>query len=82
MSVGLTSTPTVAGKPLVGDSFNIASALPSRATERADQPAVIVTQARDRNGRPGFASISFADLESLSNRYANALISAGIARAK
>lgn len=80
MSSGLISTPLPDGKAIVGGSFNIASVLPSRATERADQPAVIVTRSRDRSDRPVYASISFNKLESLSNRYANALISAGIIR--
>ena len=44
------------------------------------QPGVIITQSRDSSGRARYAELTFAELEALSNRYANALASAGIRR--
>ncbi len=43
-------------------------------------PALVVTKSRDGSGRAVYESIDFAELEALSNRYANALARAGITR--
>lgn len=45
-----------------------------------DQPGVIVTASRDANGKARYAQLTFAELEVLSNRYANAVVAAGISR--
>ena len=45
-----------------------------------DQAAVIITQSRQRDGRAVYARWTFVELEALSNRYANSLVSAGFAR--
>jgi acyl-CoA synthetase (AMP-forming)/AMP-acid ligase II len=54
-------------------TFNIASHLPQMAATRPNQRAVVL-------GRSG-AALTFAELESLSNRYANGLSAIGVARA-
>jgi len=59
---------------------NIAAYLPRMATTVPDQPGVIVTTGRDVAGRARYATLTFAELEALSNRYANALAAAGIDR--
>ncbi len=59
---------------------NIASHLPRMAATVPDQPAVVITRSRDSSGRAVYASITFAELETLSNRYANGLLRAGITR--
>jgi len=45
-----------------------------------DQPGVIVTASRDAAGKARYAQLNFAELEVLSSRYANALVTAGIRR--
>ncbi len=45
-----------------------------------DHPAVVVTQSRDAHGKAIYKTLSFAELEALSNRYANGLRTAGFAR--
>ena len=52
---------------------NIASHLPLMASKVPDHPAVIVP-----DGRTGYRQLTFAQLERLSNRYANGLRQAGI----
>jgi len=54
-------------------TFNIASYLPQMATTRPNQRAVVLARSGD--------SLTFAELESLSNRYANGLSAIGVARA-
>lgn len=63
-----------------GGCCNIASYLPRLAQTAPDQTAVIVTRSRDRHGRTTYAKLSFAELEALSNRYANGLTHVGLAR--
>ena len=63
-----------------GAAFNIASYLPEMAASTPDRPAVVTTQARDKTGRAIYASLTFAQLETLSNRYANGLSQIGITR--
>lgn len=70
---------SVSGGVLSGSS-NIASYLPRMAAKVPEQSAVIITRSRDRAGRPVYASINFADLEELSNRYAGGLRWAGFER--
>ncbi len=70
----------VTGSEPASDTFNIAAYLPRMATEVPDQAAVVITQSRDSGGRAVYATLTFAELESLSNRYANGLHAAGIAR--
>ena len=59
---------------------NVASHLPKMAATVPDQPAVVITKSRDSHGRAVYASITFAQLEALSNRYANGLTQIGIGR--
>jgi len=59
---------------------NIAAYLPRMAATVPQQPGVIITQSRDSSGRARYAELTFAELEALSNRYANALASARIGR--
>ncbi|MCK4659584.1 MAG: AMP-binding protein, partial [Phycisphaerae bacterium] len=59
---------------------NIAAYLPLMAQRVPDQPAVVGTSGRDRNGRACYTKLSFRELEARSNRYANGLSSAGIGR--
>jgi len=54
--------------------FNIASHLPRMAAERPTQSAVVLARSRD--------AITFSELESLSNRYANGLTTTEIARGR
>jgi len=61
-------------------TFNIASYLPRMASADPDRPAVFVTGSRDRGGRAVYRSMTFAQLEAESNRYANGLTKTGIAR--
>lgn len=58
--------------------LNIASHLPAMAAVRGDQPAVIVP--KQHAGQSDRTSLTFAELEALSNRYANGLAGFGIAR--
>ena len=57
---------------------NIAAYLPKRATERPDGIAVIARNAKKRGRSHSWPSLTFRELELLSNRYANALTVAGI----
>jgi acyl-CoA synthetase (AMP-forming)/AMP-acid ligase II len=61
-------------------TLNIASYLPRMALSAPDRPAVFVTKSRDSDGRAIYASMTFAELEAESNRYANGLTKAGIER--
>ena len=61
-------------------TFNIASHLPRMAAAAPDRTAVVITRSRDRSGRALYASMTFAELEALSNRFANGLSAAGIGR--
>lgn len=45
-----------------------------------DRPGVIVTASRDSAGKPRYARLTFAELEVLSNRYANGLAGYGLER--
>ena len=63
-------------------SFNIASYLPRMAERVPDKPAVIVTGSRDNSGRAIYELLTFAELDILSNRYANGLTAAGIKRGR
>lgn len=60
------------------DAINIASCLPALAQSRGAQAAISVSTRVNR--KLVYCSISFAELESLSNRYANGLCDAGIER--
>ncbi len=62
------------------ERFNIASHLPQMARKVPDHPAVVVTSSYEGNGRAVYRSITFAELEALSNRFANGMIAAGLAR--
>jgi len=53
-------------------TFNIASYLPRMASTRSDQRAVVLARSGD--------ALTFAELESLSNRYANGLSAIGVAK--
>ena len=70
----------VADSKTVPATFNIASYLPRMACADPDRPAVFVTGSRDSRGRAVYASMTFAQLEAESNRYANGLTKTGIAR--
>ncbi len=59
---------------------NIAHHLPRMAKALPDRAAVIVTDRIDRSGRATYRRLSFAELEAISNRYANGLRTAGIDR--
>ncbi|MGD2110895.1 MAG: fatty acid CoA ligase family protein [Phycisphaerae bacterium] len=61
-------------------AFNIASYLPRMADTSPDRTAVVVTRSRRRDGRALYASMTFAELEAVSNRYANGLRGMGIER--
>ncbi|UCF34175.1 MAG: AMP-binding protein, partial [Phycisphaerales bacterium] len=54
--------------------------LPQTAAQSPDRPAVIVSRSRGWPGGSARACFTFADMERLSNRYANGLTQAGIAR--
>src|SRR5262245_52297083 len=60
------------------DPLNIAQYLPRLAALRSEQEAVVVS--RRCGAKLHYRSISFAELEALSNRYANGLTHAGIRR--
>ncbi len=59
---------------------NIASHLPRMASMVGERPGVIVTASRDSAGKPRYAQLTFAELEALSNRYANGLAGYGLER--
>ncbi|MFQ5494815.1 MAG: AMP-binding protein, partial [Phycisphaerae bacterium] len=63
-----------------GDAFNIASHLPRVARDMPDRPAVVVHIGRDEKGGAVYRSRSIAELETLSNRYADGLTGAGFGR--
>ncbi len=73
---------TRADAPFTGRSgtFNIASYLPRMALATPDRAAVVVTRSRDKSGRVIYATMTFAELEATSNRYANGLTTVGITR--
>jgi acyl-CoA synthetase (AMP-forming)/AMP-acid ligase II len=50
------------------------------AAQSPDRPAVVVSRSRGRPGTSARACFTFADMERLSNRYANGLTQVGIAR--
>jgi acyl-CoA synthetase (AMP-forming)/AMP-acid ligase II len=50
------------------------------AAQSPDRPAVVVNRPRGRAAKCAHTCFTFADMERLSNRYANALTQAGIAR--
>jgi acyl-CoA synthetase (AMP-forming)/AMP-acid ligase II len=59
-------------------ALNIASHLPRLAATQPDRPAVVFS--RRRGAVLSYESLTFAELEALSNRYANGLTAAGIGR--
>jgi olefin beta-lactone synthetase len=61
-------------------SVNVGAHLPRMARQHPDQPALVVTERISRSGQVTYRSLSFAELEALSNRYANGLREAGIER--
>lgn len=67
--------PAVASAPQ-----NIARHLPQMARERPDQLAVVMGDGRDRAGRPIYRRQSFAELNTVSDRYAWGLSAVGIGR--
>lgn len=63
-----------------GETYNIAAYLPKMAASVPNQAALVITRARDSHGKAIYDSLSFAELDALSNRYANGLASAGFDR--
>ncbi len=63
-------------EPQSAASFNIAGYLPAMASASPDRVA-IVASAREQAGRRIGSSLTFAELNALSNRYANGLTEAG-----
>lgn len=61
-----------------GDSYNVASSLVEWAAQSPRRRAIVVPSKRE--GRHQDKVLDFAELEALSNRYANALDQAGFAR--
>ena len=57
---------------------NVAAYLPWRAGLTPDQPALVVPGGRDRLGLSRYRRVRFAELEALSNRYANGLLTIGL----
>jgi acyl-CoA synthetase (AMP-forming)/AMP-acid ligase II len=72
--------PSQAHADRAGAKFNIASYLPQAAAIEPARAALVVTRSRDGAGKAIYASMTFAELEALSNRYANGLLTAGLAR--
>ncbi len=60
-------------------NFNIASYLPRMAQTQPDRNAVIVSSSKNQD-RTNYDALTFAQMESLSNRYANGFTRAGIRR--
>lgn len=60
-----------------GRCGNIAAHLPRMAAAVPDQPAVVVGRGASRTSSPRYAQLTFAELEALANRYANALVASG-----
>ena len=61
-------------------TFNIASYLPLMASRVPDQAAVVVAKSGAIGDRGRYRRVTFAELEALSNRYANGLGDTGISR--
>jgi len=59
---------------------NIASHLPLMASRVPDHPAIIVPAGGQGTSRARYRSVTFAELEATSNRYANGLLAAGLSR--
>jgi acyl-CoA synthetase (AMP-forming)/AMP-acid ligase II len=59
---------------------NVARALPAMAHERPDQVAVVAGEGRDRAGNVIYRKLSFAELNTTSDRYAWGLTGIGIGR--
>ncbi len=59
---------------------NIARHLAQMARERPSQVAVVMGEGRDRAGRPIYRRLSFAELNTVSDRYAWGLSAAGVRR--
>ncbi|MCH7871566.1 MAG: AMP-binding protein, partial [Planctomycetes bacterium] len=76
MSIAPTHTSAKTAGEGTGDAFNIASYLPRMAASRPEQAAVVLAGSKDRHN----ARLSFAELERLTNRYANGLVGAGFER--
>ena len=76
MSIAPTQTSAKTAGEGTGDAFNIASYLPRMAASRPEQAAVVLAGSKDRHD----ARLSFAELERLTNRYANGLVGAGFER--
>ena len=82
MVVGITlSEPKAScGSGAASATFNIASCLASAADRTPQRAAVVVTRACDAGGRAIYDTLSFAQLEALSNRYAGGLSRIGLGR--
>lgn len=75
------STAAPNSRTTVALSFcNIAHHLPRMATQVPDQKAVVITARRDKSGKAIYESLSFAQMEALSNRYASGLAAHGFTR--
>lgn len=61
-------------------TLNIASHLPVMARRVPDHPAVVVANRSSHGSTGKYRQLTFAELEALSNRYANGLAESGIAR--
>jgi acyl-CoA synthetase (AMP-forming)/AMP-acid ligase II len=61
-----------------GPTCNIASWLPEMARQQPWKRAVVVPVSRDPAGRATWAWLTFAELDALSDRYAHALVAAGL----
>ncbi|HMQ32816.1 MAG TPA: fatty acid CoA ligase family protein [Chloroflexaceae bacterium] len=72
--------PAVAPHPPEAAPHNIARFLPLMARERPGQVAVVMGEGRDRAGRPIYRRLSFAELNTVSDRYAWGLSAAGVGR--
>ena len=80
MTLTVGRTKSVGDASGAGSTFNIANYLP-RMAEAAPERSAVVEMRACRPGRsPLYGSISFAELERLSNRCANGLASAGFER--
>ena len=60
-------------------SFNVAAKLQGQARIRPDRPALIMAAGRDADG-PRWATLTFAELDRLSDRYAAGLKARGVRR--
>jgi acyl-CoA synthetase (AMP-forming)/AMP-acid ligase II len=76
----LLSDPDSSSTPVDRLAHNTAEFLRRAAATVPDQAAVVVVQSRDSAGKPVYAQQTFAEMERLSNRYANGLASAGVVR--